>query len=294
MVAAAGRAPVHLSPSRTRRCLALSHMDPVAEHQRIVRISGLYEFPWDTKRALEIALLRTFAVPRISGLLHRTGEFERRPQRRYDDTTILIAELVEHGYDSPRGRAAIARMNDMHGRHRIRDEDLLFVLSTFVFEPARWVDDYGWRPYTAVERVAGFTFWREVAARMRIRDPHGVLIDSTTFQRWSAGFERAEVRPARSNVRIARATLDLVLSWHLPRHVRHLGERAVTSLLDAHLLDAFALPHPTPAERHLVAAALRSRSAAMRQLPARRRPVLETRRRHRSRPTGYRIEDLGT
>jgi hypothetical protein len=73
-------------------------------------------FPWDTTRSLELALFRTFASPRIGGLLHATQEFEARAQKRYDDTDLIVSEIVEYGYDSDRGRRAIARMNAIHGR----------------------------------------------------------------------------------------------------------------------------------------------------------------------------------
>ena len=34
-----------------------------------------FRFPWDITRSLELALLKTFCLPSISGLLQRTGEF---------------------------------------------------------------------------------------------------------------------------------------------------------------------------------------------------------------------------
>ena len=68
-------------------------------------------FPWDTNRALELALLKTFCLPSISGLLQRTGEFEQRPRKRYDDTGLMVAELLRLGPDSPGGRAVIQRLN---------------------------------------------------------------------------------------------------------------------------------------------------------------------------------------
>jgi hypothetical protein len=199
------------APSRRRRVARLAALDPVADHQAIVRIDGTLEFPWDTRRALELALFRTFAVPRISGLLHRTGEFERRPQRRYDDTVLLIAEFVEHGYDTPRGRAAIAGMNAQHGRYRIRNRELLYVLSTFVLEPARWIDAHGWRSLTAAERTAGFVFWREVGERMGIGDEDGALSSAEALDAWSRAYEATEMRWARSNALVGRATRDLLL-----------------------------------------------------------------------------------
>ncbi|HEY9888323.1 MAG TPA: hypothetical protein V6D02_07975, partial [Candidatus Obscuribacterales bacterium] len=51
------------------------------------RLAG-YDFPWELNRALELAVLRTFCVPRISHLLRQTGEFIQRPQKRYDDTSL--------------------------------------------------------------------------------------------------------------------------------------------------------------------------------------------------------------
>src|SRR5436853_6098524 len=85
-------------------------LDALRDHQRITFLTCRVDFPWDTTRALEFALFRTFCVPSISALLHRTGEFEKRTQRRYDDTDIIISEMMEHGYDSDRGSAALKRM----------------------------------------------------------------------------------------------------------------------------------------------------------------------------------------
>lgn len=265
-------------------------MDPERDHVQIARLSGLTDFGWDTTRALELALFRTFAVPRISGLLARTGEFTRRPQRRYDDTDLLIAEFVEHGYDSPRGQAAIARMNALHARFRIRNDDLLYVLSTFVFEPARWIAAYGWRELTDVEREAAFWFWRQVGLRMGIR---GIPADRVSLEAYNLAYERAEFRYAPSNVAVATATRDLFCSWLLPRPLWVLGARAVHGVLDLPLLDAFGFAHPTAAERRLVGACLRARARAQRALPPRRSAVSHTRRAHPSYPHGYRIGALG-
>ena len=68
------------------------------------RLAGVL-FPWDITRALELALLKTFCVPSISALLAHTGEFEQRPRKRYDDTGLMVAELLRHGLDSAPGAA---------------------------------------------------------------------------------------------------------------------------------------------------------------------------------------------
>src|SRR6516162_9788981 len=104
-------------------------LDPLKDHQQIVFLSSRIDFPFDTTRSLELALFRTFAVPSISTLLDKTGEFQERAQKRYDDTDVIVSTLVEHGYDSERGQAALRRMNQIHGRFSISNADFLYVLS---------------------------------------------------------------------------------------------------------------------------------------------------------------------
>ena len=97
----------------------VEELDPVRDCHTIHRITAGYEFPWDYQRALEFALFRTYCVPTISALLARTGEFEKRPQKRYDDTSLLMSEMVEHGYDSERGRESLRTVNRMHAQYDI-------------------------------------------------------------------------------------------------------------------------------------------------------------------------------
>ena len=85
----------------------IEHLDAKADHQEIVRIVGGYEYPFLMQKAVEFAMFRTYAIPLSSALLHHTKHFENQGQKRYDDTALLVAEWVEHGYDSERGRAAI-------------------------------------------------------------------------------------------------------------------------------------------------------------------------------------------
>src|SRR5262249_5507578 len=147
---------------------AIRRLDPERDHQRIVFLSTCYDFPFDTTRALEFALFRTFAVPSIAALLDRTGEFAARAQKRYDATDLIVTELLEWGYESERGRRALRRMNELHGRSAIANDDFLYVLSTFIYEPIRWNGRFGWRPLCDRERLGMFHFWRQVGRRMNI------------------------------------------------------------------------------------------------------------------------------
>src|SRR3954463_1836403 len=148
----------------------IATLDPERDHVLIVHYLAGWEFPWDHVRALEMALYRTFAAPTTSAILVGSGEFEQRPQRRYDDTALLMAEIMEWGYDSERGKESLRRINRFHRQYDIANEDFLYVLSTFHFEPIRWVERFGWRKLTENEKHASFYFWREVGRRMNIQN----------------------------------------------------------------------------------------------------------------------------
>src|SRR5438093_2085742 len=177
----------------------IQRLDPERDHQRIVFLSSCHDFPFDTTRSLEFALFRTFCVPSVSTLLDRTGEFAARPQKRYDDTDIIVSELMEWGYDSDRGKRALRRMNQMHGRFPIANEDYLYVLSTFVFEPIRWNARYCWRRMCEQDRLAMFYFWREVGRRMNLRQLPAAYED---FERYNIEYEQRHYRYTDANHRV--------------------------------------------------------------------------------------------
>jgi hypothetical protein len=170
-------------PGRFDVLREIERLDPERDHQRIVHLSFGYEFPWDSIRALEIALYRTYCVPSISALLDRTGEFRERTQQRYDDTSLIVAEMCKWGYESGRGREALERMNWAHGHFTIANDDFLYVLSTFIYEPVRWIDRFGWRQTVLNERLGYYWFWRAVGTRMGIRNIPGSY---EAFEAWAA------------------------------------------------------------------------------------------------------------
>jgi hypothetical protein len=274
---------------RSRVLDEIDQLDPELDHQRIVFLSTRVDFPFDTTRALELALFRTFGVPSISALLHRTGEFERRAQKRYDDTDIIVSEMMEHGYDSERGRAALARMNAIHGRFKIANDDFLYVLSTFVFEPVRFNRRFGWRRMTERETHALFHFWRAVGERMGIEH---IPTDFGSFETFSADYEARRYRFTEANRAVGAATVELFAGW-FPRPLHPLVRQAIYALLDAPARRAFGFPDANPVISALVMAAMKVRAVALRFLPRRRRPSLRTSMKHRTYPQGYEVERLG-
>jgi hypothetical protein len=271
-------------------------LDPERDCHQISFLSGSHDFPQDTEIALALAFFHTFSVPSIATILDATGAFERAGQKRYDDTALLLSEMFEHGPDSERGRAAIRRINRIHGQHTgghtIANEDYLYVLTTFIFEPARWNARYGWRPMTTQEKLASFHLWRRVGELMGIADLPETY---EAMEAFNLRYERERFRHTPASERVGQATLA-VLAKRLPAipGLRSLVTHAVSSILDRSVRDAMGFPAPRPSVAMLVHTLLRLRAQVLRHLwPARRTPYLVTRRKTPTYPAGYTIDSLG-
>lgn len=267
----------------------IESLDPERDHQRICHLLAGYEFPWDMTRALEVALLRTFCVPSIAQLLDRTGEFQHQAQKRYDDTGIVVAEVFKQGYDSPRGDAFIQRMNAIHGHYAIANEDFLYVLSTFIYEPIRWIDRFGWRPLGETEKLACYYFWVAVGQRMGLRE---LPPSYAAFDQFNRDYEAERFAYHPSNQRVANATRHMLLSW-FPDPLRWVVNGGIPALLDKPLLQALGWAPSPPWLQTLVKLALVSRSRWLRRLPPRTEADFFVDQTIRTYPQGYTLQDIG-
>lgn len=268
----------------------IRQLDPEKDHLRIVYLDTVFEFPWDTTRSLEFALFRTYAIPRSSALLQHTGELEYRTQKRYDDTVLILSEILENGYDSERGRAALRRMNQQHGTYPISNEEFLYVLTTFVFEPIRWMERFAWRPMIEHEKLALYYYWHELGKRMGIKN----IPDSyEALEQFNREYEAQNFEFDEANRRIGLATVNLFLSWFLPSPLYWLGKPFLFAMMDDLLLEAFNFPKQAPALRKFVGFVLSVRGRIVRWLPPRQQPRLLTKAKNRTYANGYEIEKLG-
>ncbi len=266
-------------------------IDPNTDFEATVRQLSLVIFPWDIEKALEFALYRTYAVPAISKILAHTGQFENATQKRYDDTEILLAYPVEHGIDSQKGEAAINKINAMHNRFRIKNELYLYVLSTFVFEPIRWLEKYGSRAMNDNEQQAWLLYYQKLGAKMNIEHIPETLAE---FEAFNISFEKENFKYHEANTRIASVTLDLLLGFYLPKWLIPACRPVVYALLDDSLLEAFQFPKPNALLRKSVKAGLICRKTILRMLPKNRKPKSQLGRKRKSYPMGYALDDLGT
>jgi hypothetical protein len=264
-------------------------LDAETDHCRIVQLLASYEFPWDMARALEIALFRTYASPNISKLLDSTGEFRQNGQKRYDDTGVLIGEFIENGYDSEFGKRAIAQMNKIHAHFRINNEDYLYVLSTFIFDPIHWLEKFGWRKLLEKEKQALFYFFFNVGLRMNLQNIPPTLED---FKKFAQEYENQHFYFAQTNQNVANATVKIVENWY-PKIFRFMIKPAVYAMIDANMRRAFGYPEPANWLKWLLPNLLKMRKPFIRYLNFEKSPTLLGNSLNRTYPKGYTIEKIG-
>lgn len=264
-------------------------LDPKADCQEITYLVGAYEYPWLIKKSLEFALFRTYAVPHTSRILVASGQFESHGQKRYDDTTLMLAGLAEKGYDSDYGKAVITTMNRLHGRWNLKNEDMLYVLSTFIFEPIRWHQKYGWRTPTHHEQLANFYFWREVGIRMNIRDIPEKMED---YERFNLEHEKQYFHYDKANRAIGDATVNLFLSWY-PAILRPLIREVILSFMDDPLLNAMGFQKPHSSIRFMTHYGLKLAGFVLRFMPPRKKPFLYTEVPTRTYGNTFQPDELG-
>ena len=280
---------------RYRRRDELAAVDPAEEPRTYAIELSSKEFVWATTQALSFALFRTYAVPSIGELLYKTVQFTEETQKRYDDTVLLLSAPVEHGFaPGGQGHAAVRRINQMHGRYDISNDDMRYVLATFVVCPPRWINAYEWRTLSQRE-IDGLTnYYRLLGKHMGIKDIPDTYAE---FESLMDSYEQQHFDFREGSRAVADSTLDLLTTFMPYRLLpAPLVRRLARALMDEPLLDAFGYPHPTRAERVLVTAGLKARGLAIRYFATpRTEPVfgIDTAE-VRGYPNGYRVDDLGT
>ncbi len=268
----------------------IAGLDAEKDCQRIAFLLAAYEFPFDVTRSLEVALYHTYGSRSVARLLDRTGEFRKRGQKRYDDTSILIAQFVEAGWDIEVGHRALTQMHHIHSHFDIPNDDFLFVLWTFIDFPISWMAKYGWRPMSLHEQQAWFNFWVRIGRLMGIAD---IPADKATFDRFVDDYETREMLPNQASKNLAGATVTIMENW-LPRLLRPLVQPVVVCLLCPRFLAAAGYSAPSPWLKGVVMAALKLRARIKRYVSFERYPNLLASQYKRTYPLGdWSLENLG-
>ncbi len=291
-LASATTAPRRLLEARTAAKVDFNRgRDPETDYERIYRNLTVHDFPWDMNQSLSFALFRTYAVPSIGRLLAETRQFCDFTQKRYDDTALLLEEPLVNGLDSDTGRAAVRRINQMHKMYNISNDDMRYVLATFVVVPKRWIDDYGWRPLTDDEVLASVRYYQNLGKHMAIKEIPGTYDDFASFM---DSYEDSHFGYDAAARRVADSTLELLTTFY-PRIARRGVDAFSRALMDEPLRTAFGYDDPGAALRAASKGALRLRGKVLAVMPSRTTPkYVRDMPNIRSYPSGYQIDELGT
>lgn len=264
----------------------IERLDPETDYDEIASLTSRYDFPWDYVQGTGIAFLRDYGVPSIARLLDRTRQFEDHGLKRYDDTLLIGEEATVEGVDSPRGHAALRRLNRIHGHYDIPNDEFQYVLATTIVGPVRWIREFGWRdlhPHelTAIARVTTrFGELMGIKGLPTTYDGYERLLDDYEAEHFA--FDPANRRVTEATLRIVRRTAPLPL--------RPFVRRTTIALMDEPLRTALGMPRQPAWFVRGVRAGLRLRGRALRHFPPRR-----TAYHHQpsTYPLGYGLGDLG-
>lgn len=194
-------------------------------------------------------LSQTYGIPSVSSLLVTTGQLSdmETASKRIADTGVLLLEFALNAPTSDRALQAIARMNFLHARYqkagKISNDDLLYTLSLFALEPARWVSKYEWRSLTDLELCACGTYWKSMGDAMKIsfvRMPscekgwQDGLQWLKEVETWSEAYEKQNMVPAAANKQLADSHFE-ILCINVPYRFHGQCKRMMSVLLGERL-----------------------------------------------------------
>lgn len=143
-------------------------------------------------------------------------------------------------------------MNYLHAGYQrsghISNGDLLYTLSVFVTEPARFARLYEWRAFNDMERCAYGVFWKAVGDAMGIRY-EGSLKRADAGWRdgldffddiaaWARDYEVHHMKPSTVCAKPARALIPMITYW-VPWFAKGFAEECVYVLLNDRAREAF-------------------------------------------------------
>lgn len=275
-------------PDRFARRNRILTLDPEADAREII---GLFYADFRSVMLPQgfNGFMMTFAAPRISRVLAQTGEIENRVAKRIIDTILLSREVMEHGFAPGPGRDAARRVNAMHRRYDIHDDDFVVVGCDEALCGLELAERFGWRAVTDHERLALRNYYDLQSRAYGSR--RGLPPDMAAMRRFWSDYLDAQARFEPQNRRLADATLGFFLGL-FPRWMRPAARVLLLGQLDPRIVTACGLRARTAPERWLAHAMLRAMG--------RKDPVPDGAPDDLQRlvalayPDGWRVEDLGT
>ncbi|KAG0860581.1 hypothetical protein G6F16_013256 [Rhizopus arrhizus] len=206
-------------------------------------------------------MFKIYTIPKNSKILVATGEFEKECPRRYEDTELILREFADiygriqnHLKDHPdtpeehlldqwdRKEKAIKRLNELHGKYNIGNDDFLYTLTMFITEPVAWVNKYEWRQLDEREINACYRTWYVIGLAMNMKDIPESFEKIIQFKEEHA---KKHIRYGKTNWMCGEPTLRLFITFlpsFLSTHLYNFACKVLPSFLTERETKAFGLP----------------------------------------------------
>ncbi|KAF5379566.1 hypothetical protein D9757_009260 [Collybiopsis confluens] len=251
--------------------------------QQIVFQSFRYDTPMMMLLGTQVALFKVYGISSVASVLLQTGELKTPDtiNKRLADTSTLIATflsnpLVGPGYetpsDDPRAAIALARVNYLHRKYRIHNDDFLYNLALFMLEPIRWTARFDWRPHSPIEVQAIFELWTEVGRRMDIQH---IWSSYREMEEWVEIYEETNMVPSDASAELAHTAINYFLARIKIKSLRPMVFQMMLTLLDSRTRKAMNLPDPSPISSSVILSLFKIRALIVQHLCLpRRKPSL--------------------
>jgi uncharacterized protein (DUF2236 family) len=225
------------TPDRFARLRRIEMLDPEVDFREIVQL-----FSYDFRSIMLLqglyGFLMTFASPRISRILGETGELEHRVAKRIVDTILLSSAVLDQGFSQGAGREAARRVNAMHRRYDIHEDDFVAVGCDEALCGLAVAEQFGWRAVTDIERKALRNYYDLQSRAYGSRRP--LPPDITAMKAFWSDYLEQHARFEPQNRRLAKATLGYFAKL-FPAPLRPLAPAMLLGALDPRITRACGL-----------------------------------------------------
>jgi len=154
-------------------------LSPRDDCEKIYFHLACHEFPWECYHGINFALFRGFASPSIASIFAGTSNFQNFTEKRLNDTNIIMHSWINYGIDSSQGRESMAHLIQIHNvfKKSISNQDFVYMLCSFMVDTMRFIEVFGWRKLTNLEKEAIYFFWHKIGQRMNIKEIPGSLVE---------------------------------------------------------------------------------------------------------------------
>lgn len=232
-------------PDRYARLRRIEQLDPARDW---LEIHGLTSMDFQSLLfTLPFAgFMMTFAAPKISRILYRTGEITDRFAKRAVDTILFTSIIHKSGFGSPVGRKAAQRVNRIHAQYDIAVEEFLIVGSDPCLFMLDICDRYGWRPLIPAEREAQRIYQDRQARAFGSRKP--LPPTEAEMRAFVDRYFETELHYEKQNEVMAKKAIDWFVAL-APPAARPLMRRMLLSSLDERILRACGIKSLSPIDK---------------------------------------------